>query len=64
MSAESVQAGGAIASGKIDVLYLFALAIQWRNGDQDAGWELLDARTSSDPGTQAVAEALSCCARE
>ena len=62
MSAERVQTDGAkaIQTGKLDVLYLLARAIQWRRGSEDAGWELLCALASSDPGTRIVAEALFC----
>jgi hypothetical protein len=42
MSAEKVQAScaRAIQTGEVDVLYLFARAIEWRRGSDDAGWEL------------------------
>ncbi len=62
MSAERVQVSGARATdtGKLDVLYLFARAIQWRSGNEDAGDELLCALASSDPGTRAAARALLC----
>jgi hypothetical protein len=62
MSAERVQVSRAMAAdpGKLDVLYLFARAVQWRKGDDDAGWELLCAMVSSDPDTRAAAEALLC----
>jgi len=62
-----VRASGtrAIDIGKVDFLYLFARSLQWRKGsDDDAGWELLCALSSSDPGTRMVAEALLCDARQ
>jgi hypothetical protein len=66
MSAERVQATGLSGTdtGKLDVLYLFARAIQWRNGNNDAGWELLCALTSSDSGTRLAAESLLCSRHE
>jgi hypothetical protein len=66
MSAERMQASGlrATDTGKLDVLYLFARKIQWRNGNDDAGWELLCALASSDPVTRLAAEALLCKERE
>jgi hypothetical protein len=66
MSAERAQATGlrATDTGKLDVLYLFARAIQWRNGNNDAGWELLCALTSSDAGTRFAAGSLLCKERE
>jgi hypothetical protein len=51
--------------GKVDVLYLYARSLQWRKrSDDDAGWELLCALSSSDPDTRMAAEALLCGARE
>jgi hypothetical protein len=46
--------------GELDALYLFARALQWRNGDDDAGWELLCALASSDSETRLAAQALLC----
>lgn len=67
MSAERVRTSGtsAVDIGKVDVLYLYARSLQWRKGsDDDAGWELLCALSSSDPDTRMAAEALLCDARE
>jgi hypothetical protein len=62
MSAERVHASGTRAAdvGELDALYLFARAIQWRNGNDEAGWELLCALASSDPATRIAAQALLC----
>ncbi len=67
MSAESVRTSGTsvVDIGKVDVLYLYALSLQWRKGsDDDAGWELLSVLSSSDPDTRVAAEALLWDARE
>jgi hypothetical protein len=63
MSAETVQASGASTTHteEMDVLYLFARALQWRKGrDNDAALELLFALNSSDPNTRIVAKNLLC----
>jgi hypothetical protein len=67
MSADGVRTSGkgVVDIGKVDVLYLYARSLQWRKGsDDDAGWELLCALSSSDPDTRMAAEALLCDARE
>ena len=60
MSAERVQASRAraIQTGEVDVLYLFARAIEWRRDSDDAGWELMGALASSERGTRTLAEAF------
>ena len=63
MSAETVQGIGASTThtDEMDVLYLFARALQWRkNRDNDAAGELLFALNSSDPNTRIVANNLLC----
>jgi hypothetical protein len=67
MSADGVRTSGkgVVDIGKVDVLYLYARSLQWRKGsDDDAGWELLCALSSSDRDTRRAAEALLCDARE
>jgi hypothetical protein len=67
MSAERVRTSGKSVAdiGKVDVLYLYARSLQWRKRrDDDAGWELLCALSSSDLDTRMAAEALLCDARE
>jgi hypothetical protein len=60
-SAESLPARvKTIDPGVLDALYLFARAMQWRRGDDDAGWELLCALVSSDRATRIAAQALLC----
>ena len=45
--------------GEVDPLYLFACQLQWRKWcDEEAGWELLAALTSSDAPTRIVASSL------
>jgi hypothetical protein len=46
--------------GELDLLYLFARAVQWRNGDVDAERELSCALASSDRVTRTAAQALLC----
>jgi hypothetical protein len=47
------------ACGEVDPLYLFACRIQWRQRcNEEAGWELLAALTSSDVSTRMVARSL------
>ena len=46
--------------GEVDLLYLFARAVQWRNGDANAERELLCALASSDLVTRTAAQALLC----
>jgi hypothetical protein len=63
MSAETVQASGASTThtDEMNVLYLFAQAVQWCKGrDDDAAWELLFALNSSDLNTRIVAKNLLC----
>jgi len=63
MSAETVQASAATTNhtDEMDVLYLFARALQWRrNRDNGAAGELLFALNSSDPNTKIVAKNLLC----
>jgi hypothetical protein len=63
MNAETVQASGASTThtDEMDLLYLFARALQWRKGpDNDAAWELLFALNSSDLNTRIVAKNLLC----
>jgi len=67
MSAERVRTSGTsvVDIGKVDVLYLYARSLQWRKRrDDDAGWELLCALSSSDRDTRMAAEALLCDGRE
>jgi hypothetical protein len=62
-TAETVQASGASTThmDAMDVLYLFARALQWRKGrDDGAVSELLFALNSSDPSTRIVAKNLLC----
>jgi hypothetical protein len=50
---------GALVVSKVDPLYLFACALEWRASCRgEAFWELLSALTSADAGTRLVAEAL------
>jgi hypothetical protein len=45
---------------EVDLLYLFARAVQWRNGDAKAERGLLCALASSDRVTRTAAQALLC----
>jgi hypothetical protein len=49
--------------GELDLPYLFARAVQWRNGDVDAERELSCALASSDRVTRTAAQALLCNAK-
>jgi hypothetical protein len=67
MSAERLRTSSksVVDFGKVDLLYLYTRSLQWRKGsDDDARWELLCARSSSDRDTRMAAEALVCDARE